>query len=206
VLKLPSLYAILDTAACVSRGFEPLDVAAAFLAGGATLLQLRDKQASSAARLQLADDVARLCRAAGAQLVVNDFVDIAMMSQASGVHVGQDDLPVAAVRDLLGPEAIVGLSTHDEPQIEAAATTTASYVAVGPIFGTKTKDTGYSARGLDLVRAAAATGKPIVAIGGITLDHAPDVLGAGAASVAVISDLLTGDPEARVRAYLRRLG
>jgi thiamine-phosphate pyrophosphorylase len=120
--------------------------------------------------------------------------------------VGQDDLPVEIVRGLLGRDAIVGLSTHDRPQVDAALATSASYVAVGPVFGTSTKDTGYEPRGLDLVRYAAGRGKPIVAIGGITLERAPEVMAAGASAVAVISDLLTGDdPEARARAFLAAL-
>ena len=121
------------------------------------------------------------------------------------MHVGQDDLPVDAVRAIVGADAIVGISTHDERQIEAAARSSATYIAVGPIYGTATKDTGYTARGLALVRHAAAGSRPVVAIGGITLDRAPEVLAAGAASVAVISDLLRGDPEAAVRRFRERL-
>ncbi len=170
------------------------------------LLQLRDKSAASSARLALAEEMVRLARSAGAQLIVNDRADIARLSGADGVHVGQDDLSVDEARAIVGPDAIVGLSTHDEPQIAAAARTSATYIAVGPIYGTTTKDTGYSARGLDLVRRAAATGRPVVAIGGITLERAPEVIAAGAASVAVISDLLVGDnPEERVRRFLARL-
>lgn len=138
--------------------------------------------------------------------MINDRPDIARLARADGVHVGQDDLSVEDTRALLGPEAIVGVSTHDETQIDAAARTSATYLAIGPVYATHTKDTGYTARGLDLVRRAAATGRPVVAIGGMTLERAPDVLAAGAASVAVISDLLVGDPEARVRQYLGRLG
>ena len=104
------------------------------------------------------------------------------------------------------PPRSSALSTHTDVQIAAAARTTATYIAVGPIYGTATKDTGYTARGLDLVRMAATTGRPVVAIGGITLARAPEVLDAGATSVAVISDLLTdGDPERRVRLFLSRL-
>jgi thiamine-phosphate pyrophosphorylase len=146
------------------------------------------------------------CRAEGARLVVNDYADIARMSGADGVHVGQDDLSVADARLVVGGAAIVGVSTHTEAQLAAAAATTASYIAVGPIYGTATKDTGYAARGLELVRRAASTGRPVVAIGGITLDRAGEVIAAGAASVAVISDLLTGDdPAARTAAFVRRL-
>ncbi len=125
---------------------------------------------------------------------------------ADGVHVGQTDLPVAEVRGIVGPDAIVGLSTHDRAQVDAALATDASYVAVGPIFSTATKETGYTARGLELVSYAAGRGKPVVAIGGITLERAPSVVAAGASAVAVISDILAGDDaEARVRAFLAAL-
>jgi thiamine-phosphate pyrophosphorylase len=139
-------------------------------------------------------------------VIVNDRADLARLAGAAGVHVGQDDLGPADVRRLLGRDAIVGVSTHDERQIDAALTTTATYLAVGPVFATATKDTGYTARGLDLVRRAAGRGMPVVAIGGITLATAPEVLRAGATAVAVITDVLTcGDPAARTREYLAAL-
>lgn len=203
---LPRLYPILDIDLCRERGIEPLALLAAFLAGGARFIQLRDKTSSGGERLALADAVVARARAGGARIIINDRADVARMSGADGVHVGQDDLPVEDVRRILGPDAIVGLSTHDEAQIDAAARTSASYIAVGPIYGTATKDTGYTARGLDLVRRAAAVGRPVVGIGGITLERAPEVLAAGAASVAVISGLLTDDPGQTVRAFLQRLG
>lgn len=127
------------------------------------------------------------------------------MSRAAGVHVGQDDLSVERVRAIVGAGAIVGFSTHDEDQVAHALTTSATYVAVGPIFRTATKETGYDPRGFELIRAAAGRGKPVVAIGGITVETAPAVIAAGAASVAVISDLLVVDPADRVREYLRVL-
>jgi len=200
------LYPIIDTGVCSAAGQDPAAVADACLAGGARILQLRDKAGSSAAFLALADRLAQRVRASDALLVVNDRADIARLSGASGVHVGQDDLDIADVRRIVGPAAVVGISTHDEAQIDAALETDATYVAVGPIFGTATKDTGYSARGLDLIRYAANRGKPIVAIGGITLDRVQNVLEARAAGLAVISDLLTtGDPEARTRDFITRL-
>jgi thiamine-phosphate pyrophosphorylase len=210
---LPRLYPILDIDLCRERRLEPLAVLAAFLAGGATFLQLRDKSPSTAGRLALADAVVAQAHAAGARVVINDRADVARLSGADGVHVGQEDLTVDEARRILGPDAIVGLSTHDERQIEAAARTSATYVAVGPIYGTVTKETGYSARGLDLVRRAAGilrpgaeqAGKPVVAIGGITLERVREVLAAGADSIAVISDLLAGDPAARVRQFLRHV-
>jgi thiamine-phosphate pyrophosphorylase len=134
------------------------------------------------------------------------------------VHVGQDDVPPSAARDQLGRGAIVGFSTHSAAQADAALAHPVSYIAVGPVFGTRTKDTGYIAVGLELVRSVAALAsggpegpplrgvRPVVAIGGITLDTAASVIGAGAAAVAVITDLLaTGDPVARTRDYVRCL-
>ena len=139
---------------------------------------------------------------------MNDRADLALMSGAAGVHVGQEDLAPSAARQLLGPGAIVGYSTHTAAQVEAAATEPVTYIAVGPVFGTRTKATGYEPVGLDLVAEAArlSRGLPVVAIGGITLDAAPEVLSAGASAVAVISDLFAGgDPKARVVAYCRAL-
>jgi len=203
---LPRLYAILDAGLCRDRGLDPLPVLDAFLAGGATLIQLRDKSSSSARRLALADAVVARAHAAGARIIINDRADVARLSGADGVHVGQDDLSVAEVRAVVGAAAGVGLSTHDEAQVEAAAATSATYIAVGPMYATATKDTGYGARGLDLVRYAATFGRPVVAIGGITLARAPEVIAAGATAVAVISDLLSGPrPEDRVRSFIDRL-
>ena len=144
-----------------------------------------------------------------AQIIVNDRVDLARMAGAAGAHVGQDDLPPRQARRVLGSEKILGVSTHSVDQIESAVGEPVSYIAVGPVFGTGSKDTGYDAVGLDLVRAAArrAGRVPVVAIGGITLETAGAVLAAGATSVAIISDLLaTGDPRSRAAAYLRALG
>ena len=200
------LYPIIDTGVCSAAGEDPATVADACLAGGARILQLRDKTGSSAAFLALADRLVQRARASDALIVVNDRADIARLSGAWGVHVGQDDLDVVHARRIVGPAAVVGISTHDEAQIDAALQSDATYVAVGPIFGTATKDTGYSARGLDLIRYAANRGKPIVAIGGMTLDRVQRVTEAGASGLAVISDLLaTGNPEARIRDFIARI-
>jgi thiamine-phosphate pyrophosphorylase len=146
--------------------------------------------------------------AADASVIVNDRADLARLSGATGVHVGQDDLAPAAVRRLMGAHAIVGFSTHTTPQIERAAEEPIDYLAIGPVFGTQTKATGYVAVGREMVTQAArlSNGRPVVAIGGITLESAPSVIAAGAAAVAVIGDLLAGgDPAGRVAAYLRAL-
>ena len=153
-------------------------------------------------------------RPVAAAVIVNDRADIALMAGAAGVHMGQDDLPAADARRLLGPGAIVGLSTHDLAQAEAALAEPVDYIAIGPVFATGTKDTGYAAVGTGMVTrvaaAARARGVPVVAIGGITLATAPAVIAAGAASVAVIGDLLrpdaTGDAAAMVRAFGKALG
>ena len=160
--------------------------------------------------LATASALVQLAHRHDARVVINDRADIARLADADGVHVGQEDLPPAAVRTIVGDNASVGLSTHTTGQVEQAVLQPVTYVAIGPVFGTATKATGYEQIGLDMVRAAArrasAHGLPLVAIGGITLENAASVLDAGAASVAVISDLLaTGDPEARVRAYVERL-
>jgi thiamine-phosphate pyrophosphorylase len=198
----PVFYPIIDTDACRAHGREPLAVAVACLRGGARVLQLRSKSARGADFLALTDALVLAARAFDAAIIVNDRADIAAMAGAAGVHVGQDDLPVAEVRQILGPSAIVGVSTHDERQVDAALATPADYIAVGPIYGTVTKDTGYSARGLAFVRYAAARGKPVVAIGGITLARVPGVVAAGASAIAVISDLLRDDPERRTRQFV----
>ena len=198
----PFFYPIVDIETCESYGYDPLQVSLACLRAGAAWLQLRGKTISGSEWLTIADAVVSVARPLGARVIVNDRADIASMSGAAGVHVGQDDLAVDSIRELLGLGILVGLSTHDPSQVDAALESSADYVAVGPIFGTATKDTGYSARGLDLVRYAAGRGKPVVAIGGITIERAPQVVAAGASGVAVISDVLRGDPEQRTRQFI----
>ena len=207
-MPLPRLHAIVDVTASERAGWAPADLARAFLDGGARFLQIRAKQLPSGEFLSLCDRIVAAAGQYDAIVIVNDRVDLARLSGAGGVHVGQDDLPVAAARAQLGVSAIVGTSTHTIEQIDRAIREPVTYIAVGPVFGTTTKDTGYSSIGLPMVSAAAArvTGIPVVAIGGITLDTARAVLDAGASSVAVISDLLAGgDPAGRVAEFLKRL-
>ena len=149
------------------------------------------------------------CRQAGAVFLVNDRADVASLAGAHGVHVGQDDLPADAARRLVG-DGVVGVSTHTREQVQEALQTTADYLAIGPVFDTTTKgrDPG-PVVGVSGVRdAAQATDlqkRPLVAIGGITLDQARALIGAGATSVAVISDLLAPDWRTRATDYLRVL-
>ena len=168
-------------------------------------MQVRHKGGASGAFLELTRRIVSSVQAYDARVIVNDRADIARLAGAAGVHVGQSDLTVEDVCRVAGPDVLVGVSTHDRDQIDAALAGSAAYVAVGPVYGTTTKDTGYTARGLDLVRYGAGRGRPIVAIGGITIDRVREVMEAGASAVAVISDLLsTGDPEQRTREYLLR--
>ena len=200
------LYPIVDVDLCRMRGVDARETTSAFIAGGATILQVRQKSGSSADFLA----IARHAVASGAphvRIIVNDRPDIAAMAGAAGVHVGQRDLPLDAVLAIAGPSSFCGISTHTRAQVDDALSGPAAYVAVGPIFRTGTKATGYDPQGLDLVRYAAGRGKPVVAIGGITFERAPKVIGAGADAVAVISDLLTeADLAARVARYLDALG
>lgn len=208
VRPFSTLQAIVDVDVAAAASWAAVDLARAYLSGGARFLQLRAKTLPSSVFLEVCDAVVALAHEAGALVIVNDRVDLARLSGASGVHVGQDDLPVAEARALLGTEAVIGFSTHSVAQIESALRQPSSYVAVGPVFGTRTKATGYEAVGLRLVSDAVGLcgERPVVAIGGITLENAASVIGAGAACVAVIGDLLAGGkPEERVRAYCRAL-
>jgi len=180
----------------------------AFLDGGAQLVQLRAKRLPSGSFLTLCDAMVRAAEPYRASIIVNDRIDLALMSGAAGAHVGQEDLTPRDARRLLGAAAIIGYSTHTPPQVAAASGEPISYIAIGPVFGTQSKATGYDPVGLAMVAEAArlSKGLPVVAIGGITLDTAPAVLAAGASAVAVIGDLLVGgDPKARVAAYARAL-
>lgn len=204
----PPLYPIIDIDLCELRGLAPLAVAQAYLAGGARLLQVRRKSNArgTGALVALLREVRVAAGRVDAQVVVNDRADLALLAHASGVHVGQHDLPASAVRALVGAAMLVGVSTHTTEQIDEALAGPADYVAVGPVFSTVTKDTGYAPRGLEMVRFAAGRGKPVVAIGGVTVENAAAVIAAGATSVAIISDLLSdADPGARVRHCLELL-
>lgn len=203
------MYAIVDADVCARVNRAPIDVARAFLAGGARWLQLRCKGMASGPFLDLANSVLDDARGADAAIIINDRADVAALSGADGLHVGQTDLAPTDARSVIGSGRILGLSTHTREQWEAGVREPVSYIAIGPVFGTGTKETGYDAVGLGVVTQAAAAavgaGLPTVAIGGITLENAPAVIEAGASSVAVISGLLDGDPEKRCRQFLLAL-
>ncbi|HKF25718.1 MAG TPA: thiamine phosphate synthase [Candidatus Acidoferrum sp.] len=195
---------ILDAALLPS---DPVEFAKRLLDAGARLFQYRNKTAPGRELLQAAQALNVTVRQEGGSFLVNDRADIARLAGASGVHVGQDDLEVASARAIAGVAAIVGVSTHNLAQFQAAAATDADYVAVGPIFETRSKPNPDPVVGLELIRRARQlTAKPIVAIGGITLERAASVIEAGADSVAVISDILASrNPANRVRQFLEIL-
>jgi len=186
------LYTIADTLGRPELSF--VELARKICAGGARLLQLRVKDLPSREFLAVAQEVHTICRQAGCLLIINDRADIALAVDADGVHVGQEDLPLEATRKVLGPDKIVGVSTHDPVQAVAAEQGGADYIGFGPLFGTNTKPTGYTARGLDQLREIRALVRlPIVAIGGITAERAPTALATGANAVAMISDIVLAD-------------
>jgi thiamine-phosphate pyrophosphorylase len=203
-LALPPLYVILDAALLPTN---PVDFSRRLLDAGARLFQYRNKTAPAREVLEASQALCLTVRQEGASFFVNDRPDIARLVGATGVHLGQDDLSVGAARDVVGPLASIGLSTHNLAQFEAAAASGADYIAVGPVFPTRGKKQPDPVVGLDLIRQAREkTRKPIVAIGGITVERAREVIEAGAAAVAVISDILAAkNPPARVRQYLEIL-
>jgi thiamine-phosphate pyrophosphorylase len=204
--RLPRLYPIVDVREESPEAIErALRLAVELAAAGATLLQLRAKPLAAGVMTVLASRMVAAAAAQGARVIVNDRADVALAAGAAGVHVGDEDLPVAAARDVLGPGAIVGYSTHTIDDVAVAAHLPVDYIGFGPVFASPTKAGVRASRGIDLLAAACrASTLPVVAIGGITLATAPDCWRAGAASVAVISEIEhSSDAGALVRAYLR---
>ena len=201
---LPRFYPILDTGLLRCRGLPAVDTAREILDAGARILQFRHKDFFSREIFEQAEQIAELRRGTGALFIVNDRADIAALLGA-GVHLGQDDLTPSQARSML-KKGIIGFSTHNEAQLRAAADEPADYLAIGPIFGTATKENPDPLVGLDeLPRLRALTDRPLVAIGGITRANALSVIAAGADSVAVIADLYpeTGPIAARAADWIR---
>ena len=196
-IALPRIYPILDTESLSARGVAIETAASSFLDGGAEVLQFRHKGQWTRDLYAAAQVVAALCGQAGATFVVNDRADMAMLLKA-GLHVGQDDLAPRDARKLLGSEPVLGFSSHNAAQLCEAGGEPVDYVALGPIFGTQSKRNPDPLVGVEeLRRCRALVEKPLVAIGGITLENALDVLRAGADSVALIAGLLPENPTAR---------
>jgi thiamine-phosphate pyrophosphorylase len=193
---IPAFYPLVD----IGWGLPAVAAAEAILEAGARILQFRHKGMFSRQVLEEAEKIASLCRDAGALFVVNDRADIAMLLDAE-LHLGQDDLPPADARKIMPPDRIIGFSTHDADQLRAGDREPVDYLAIGPIFGTASKQNPAPVVGLDRLRTLRAlTQKPLVAIGGITRETAPAVFDAGADSVAIIGDLY---PHPLTKASLR---
>jgi len=203
-LVLPRLYVILDAALITS---SEIDCALSLAEAGVRLLQYRNKSAPARQYLESSRKLAEVLLPQGVSFFVNDRPDVAFLAGASGVHVGQDDLDVEQARQIVGRDNLVGVSTHNLQQFERAAGSSADYIALGPIFSTSSKANPDPVVGLDLLRKARAlTDKPVVAIGGISLERAAAVIEAGADSVAVISGILGApDPAQRARQYIDTL-
>ncbi len=198
-MNLPRLYAIADA----SFG-DSIELARNLFDGGARLVQIRNKRAGARELLMQTSAILRIAPP-DALVLVNDRVDVALLAAAHGVHLGQDDLPVERARSILGPNAVIGFSTHNLAQALSADKMPIDYVAVGPIFETTTKQNPDPVVGVSALREICRRIRmPVVAIGGITLDRASEVYTAGARSIAVISDLLRAvDIVARTEQWCR---
>ena len=196
MIAIPRLYAIADA------GFgNPVEISKALFDGGARFVQIRNKNAAAGDLLAQVEAVLRLAPF-DATVLVNDRSDVALLAKAAGVHLGQDDLPVTQARAILGEKAIIGFSTHNLEQAVRADELPIDYLAVGPIYRTSTKQNPHPVVGLENLRQICRkVRKPVVAIGGITLERSAEVFETGAASVAVIGDLLRDDITARTRLW-----
>jgi len=209
-LVFPPLYAIIDAA--LLKKTSELSFVEMMAESGVELLQYRNKRASSRELFEASQSIsATLSRLAKPgsykpRFIVNDRADIAVLANAQGVHVGQQDLNVEEARAIVGPDILVGVSTHSLEQLDAADKTSADYIAFGPIFPTSSKENPDPVVGLHLLREARQhTRKPLVAIGGITLERAAEVFRAGANSLAVAGDLIVAEnPAARAQLFLKQ--
>ena len=204
---LPSIYPITDTR---TSGLSHVEQVRQLTEGGATLIQVREKEAASGEFFEAAREAVRYAHERGVKIIINDRVDIAIAAGADGVHLGQDDLPPDEARKLLGPDAIIGFSTHSAEQARTALDLPVDYIAIGPIFATSTKpdpDPVVGLAGLREVRLV-TSGFPLVAIGGIDAENGAKTLANGADSLAVISSVLSepGKITERIRAMLGLAG
>jgi len=197
------LYLVTDTALAGARPIE--DLVARAVAGGVTLVQLREKQLAARAFLARAEGLRRRLAALGVPLIVNDRPDIALAAGAAGVHLGQGDLPCSAVRRVVGDALIIGVSVSTPDEARRAVDDGADYLAASPVFATPTKSDAPPAVGLaGLRRIAAAARVPVVAIGGLSAANAAKAMRAGAAGVAVVSAIMAAADPAEAAAALRR--
>jgi len=196
------LYAIIDATYIPSAGFGK--AAAEVISGGGRLVQVRAKGLSVEDIMDGVREARKSALEGGAIFIVNDSVEVALKSKADGVHLGQTDAPVEEARRVLGHKAIIGISTHNADEALRAEALGADYISLGPVFPTRTKKDAEAPKGLSLLtEVCRAVAIPVVAIGGITEATAPDVIEAGAAAAAIISDILTsGDIKGKVAAII----
>ena len=187
--NLPKIYPITDTRVAKISHAEQVQK---LIAGGAEIIQLRDKYATPRDFYEAAKTALEIARKRGVKIIINDRADVALALKADGVHLGQDDLPPDRARKILGDQAIIGFSTHDLEQAVAATKLPINYLAIGPVYATLTKENPEKTVGIEGVKMVreAVGDFPLVAIGGITLENFRDVFGAGASSAAIIGDLL----------------
>lgn len=198
-----SLYVVTDRG--LSRGLDHLEVARRAVEGGADVIQLRDKNLTAAELYDLATNMRAVVHGAGRLLIVNDRLDIALAAGADGVHLGQDDLPVAAARRL-APGLVIGASVSSVPEAVRAERDGADYVAVSPLFDTRSKDDAGPGRGLDALRSIRrAVTVPVIGIGGIGPAQVAEVIAAGADGIAVISAVVSQDDITSAARELRSL-
>ena len=191
-IQIKGLYAIIDNS--IRPSLSNIEIAKRVLAGGARILQLRGKGLSSKELLANARVIRKLTKQVGAVFIVNDRTDIALLSDADGVHLGQDDLPIAEARKILGREKLIGISTHNLDQALKAEQEGSDYIGFGPVFGTKTKADAEEAKGIEALKEVKKkVSIPVIAIGGINLENLKEVIDAGADGVAVISAIVKAE-------------
>ncbi len=188
-MRIKGLYSIIDNS--VRPDISNLEIAKRVLSGGAKIIQLREKGLSSKELLKGAREVGLLSRTAGAIFIVNDRADVALLADADGVHLGQDDLPIDEARKILGKEKLIGISTHSLEQAVKAQSEGADYIGFGPVFGTTTKADAEEAKGSEALKEVKKrVSIPVFAIGGINLENVKEVIDAGADGAAVISAIV----------------
>lgn len=204
-MTLPRLYAIADAGLLAQRDIDLVEFAEELAAAGVRLLQYRNKNGTARQILEEAARLSSLRTKYPLQLILNDRADLALLAGFDGAHVGQEDLPPADARRMIGTEKWVGVSTHTPEQVSVADATDCNYIAYGPIFGTATKENPDPTVGLNGLRQARKlTRKPLVAIGGITTENCRSLFEAGADSIAVISALVPQNPNNSVRQLVEK--
>ncbi len=196
-----SLYLVTDEGLAGPRGV--VETVREAIAGGVTLVQLRDPQGKGGHQVEIAKALLAILRPHGIPLIINDRVDVALAVDADGVHVGQSDIPAGLVRQMIGPDKILGLSISKADELAAPDLAAADYLGIGPVFATPTKTNAAAPIGFDgLADLTAATALPVVAIGGLKVEHVEPTLAAGAAGLAVVSAIMAAaDPEAAAAAF-----